>query len=89
MPWSHLAFYVVTNVVLAAYSVLIIRLVVRKRRSAIVHNAVWAVSTVVLLVAWHLLGMKSLTGVVVDSVPGLVGVVYLARSSRARRTLVR
>ncbi|WP_426247633.1 hypothetical protein [Nocardioides sp. LHG3406-4] len=87
-PWSHIAFYVATNVVLAVYSAVLIRLILARRRSAIVHNGIWAILTVVFLVTWHVLGMKSQIGVVVDSLPGLVGTLYLARSSRVKKTLV-
>jgi hypothetical protein len=74
---------------LALYSLLVVWLVLRKRRAAVVHNAVWAVLTVICLVAWHFLGMKSQIGVVVDSLPGLIGVIYFACSKRVKLTLVR
>ena len=88
LPWSYIVFYIATNVILAVYSVVLIRLIFKRRKSAIVHNAVWAILTVIFLVIWHALGMKSLIGVFVDSVPGLVGMLYLALSARAKRTLV-
>lgn len=88
LPWSYIAFYVATNVVLAVYSVVLIRLIFTRRKSTLVHNAVWAIMTIVFLVIWHLLGMKSLIGVFIDSSPGLVGMLYLSLSTRAKRTLV-
>ncbi|MEV4569392.1 hypothetical protein AB0K12_36985 [Nonomuraea sp. NPDC049419] len=87
-PWGSIIFYVVSNVFLAAYSVVVMRLILNKRKSAVVNNAVWAISTVVFLLIWYFLGMKSPLGVVIDSLPGLVGMAYLARSRRVKETLV-
>jgi hypothetical protein len=88
LPWGYIVFYVATNVVLASYSGVLIRLIVQKRKSAVVHNAVWAIMTIVFLVIWHALGMKSEVGVVIDSVPALVGMLYVALSVRVKETLV-
>ena len=88
-PWSHIAFYAATNAILVFYTVVVMRLILHKRRSAIPHNAALAVLTTTFLVIWHLLGMKSLIGVIVDSAPGFVGIIYLARSERVTQTLVR
>jgi hypothetical protein len=87
LPWGYIAIYVVSNVILAAYVVVLMRLIVTKRKSAIVHNAVYAILTIIFLVVWHFLGMKSLMGVVVDSVPGVVGILYLGLSARVKGTL--
>lgn len=87
-PWSSIAFYVATNIVLAAWSFALVVLVFKRRRVALPLNALWAVATAVCLVAWHLLGMKSTVGVVVDSAPGGVAVLYLALSQRVSETLV-
>ncbi len=87
-PRGSIAFYVATNVVLATGSIALIVLSIKKQRVAIPINAVWAVATIVCLVAWYLLGMKSPTGVVVDSTPGMVGLVYFALSGRVRETLI-
>jgi hypothetical protein len=89
LPWSYIVLYIVTNVILAAYTLAVMKLIVTKRRSAVFHNAIWAILTVVFLVIWHLLGMKSLLGTFVDSVPGLAGILYLARSRRVGQTLTR
>lgn len=89
VPWSYIAFYIVTNAILAVYTVVVMRLIVTKRRSAVTHNAIWAILTVAFLVAWHFLGMKSLVGVFADSAPGLLGVLYLALSPRVKETLTR
>lgn len=89
LPWTYIAFYIVTNVVLVLYSVVLMYLILTRRRSAIVHNAIWAILTVGCLVAWHFLGMKSVVGVVADSAPGLVGMLFLALSPGVRQTLTR
>jgi hypothetical protein len=87
LPWGHIAFYLVSNVILAAYAVVLVRLIVKKRKSAIAHNAVYGILTIIFLAAWHFLGMKSLTGTVVDSLPGVVGILYFALSARVKETL--
>ena len=87
VPWTHIVYYVVSNVALAAYTVLILRLIVQRRVAAIHHNAIWAVLTVAALVSWYALGMKFAIGVVIDSAPGIVGAIYLAKSTRVSRTL--
>jgi Protein of unknown function (DUF2569) len=87
LPWGYIAFYLVSNVILAAYAVVLVRLIVKKRNSAIVHNAVYGILTITFLAAWHFLGMKSLMGTVVDSLPGVVGILYFALSARVKETL--
>ncbi len=87
LPWGYIAFYVVSNVILAAYAVVLMRLIVKKRKCAITHNAIYGILTIIFLVVWHFLGMKSLLGVVVDSVPGVVGILYFALSARVKETL--
>ena len=87
VPWINIAFYVATNVMLAVYTAVVMVLILRRRRSAVVHNAVFALATTVCLVVWHLLGMKSTLGVIVDSLPGLLGAVYLMWSPHVRKTL--
>lgn len=87
LPWGYIAFYLVSNVILAAYAVVLVRLIVKKRKSAIAHNAVYCILTIIFLAAWHFLGMKSLVGTVVDSLPGVVGILYFALSARVKETL--
>lgn len=87
VPLGSIAFYLASNVILAAYAVVLVRLIVKKRKSAIAHNAAYGILTIIFLAAWHFLGMKSLTGTVVDSLPGVVGIVYFALSTRVKETL--
>jgi Protein of unknown function (DUF2569) len=89
VPLGALVFYVTTNVVLALYSAVVLALMVRRRRSAIVHSIVLNCLTVLFLTVWHLLGEKSPFGAIVDSLPGLVGLAYILRSQRVRDTFVR
>jgi hypothetical protein len=60
----------------------------KRRKEAIVHNLIFNVLSVLSLVSWHFLGEKSLVGTVVDSLPALVGLSYIARSRRVRATFV-
>jgi hypothetical protein len=88
-PGSHIAFYVVTNCLLAAYILMLVWLICTKRRAAIVHNYVYCAISIGCLVAWNALGMKSPIGTIVDSLPAVVGILYFANSTRVKRTLQR
>jgi hypothetical protein len=61
----------------------------KRKRSAIPHNVVFNVLSVVFLVCWHFLGMKSTVGTLIDSVPGIVMGIYILTSRRVRRTFTR
>jgi hypothetical protein len=78
VPWSYLVFYLVTNLVLCAYIVALLVLVTKRRRSAVIHNCVFSSLTIVFHAAWHMLGMKSTIGMVIDSMPAVVGMLYFA-----------
>jgi hypothetical protein len=84
-----LAFYVATNIFLVLYTVVIFILMFKRKRSAIPHNVVFNVLSVVFLVCWHFLGMKSTVGTLIDSVPGIVMGIYILTSRRVRRTFTR
>ncbi len=86
-PDSHVVFYVVTNCLLAAYTLVLLWLICTKRRAAIVHNYLYCAISIGCLVAWNALGMKSPIGTVIDSLPGVVGILYFANSTRVKRTL--
>jgi Protein of unknown function (DUF2569) len=88
LPFRDEAIYVATNLVLVLYTVVLIVLILKKRHSAIIHNALLAVLNVVFLMLWHLFGAKSSIGTLVDSLPGLVGIVYFLTSQRVKHTLV-
>ena len=60
----------------------------RRRRSAIIHNIIFSILSVVFLVTWHAIGEKSTMGTLVDSIPSLVIVVYFLLSRRVRKTFV-
>lgn len=79
----------VTNCLLGAYVIVLLWLIRTKRRIAILHNYVYCATSIGCLVAWNALGMKSPIGTVIDSLPGVVGIVYFATSVRVRRTLLR
>lgn len=85
----ELLFYVVTNVALAAYTVILLVLMTRRRKIAIAHNLIFNLASILFLVSWHLLGEKSLVGTFIDSLPAVIGFLYISRSQRVRRTFVR
>jgi hypothetical protein len=89
VPLGALLFYVVTNIVLAVYTAVVLALMIRRRKAAIVNSIVLNCLTALFLTLWHLLGEKSPLGTIVDSVPGLVGLAYILRSRRVRGTFIR
>ncbi len=88
VPLGALVFYVITNTVLALYTAVVLLLMIRRRKAAIVNSIVLNCLTVLFLTLWHLLGEKSPFGMIVDSLPGLVGLAYILRSKRVRRTFI-
>jgi hypothetical protein len=86
IPLWALLIYVVSNLGLVAYGVVLILQMRRKRQAAIVNNIVFNALSVAFLVSWFLLGAKSPFGTVVDSLPGLVAIAYFACSRRVRNT---
>jgi len=89
VPLGALLFYVITNIVLAVYTAVVLSLMRRRREAAIVNSIVLNCLTVLFLTLWHLFGEKSPVGTIVDSLPGLIGIAYILRSRRVRRTFVR
>jgi hypothetical protein len=89
VPLGDLVFYVVTNVTLVVYAAVLFVLMLKLRKEAILHNLIFNVLSVLSLVSWHFLGEKSLVGTVIDSLPALVGLGYIARSRSVRATFVR
>jgi Protein of unknown function (DUF2569) len=85
---NSLLIYVVTNLILAIYTVIILVLIFKKRRAAIINNYVFSVLSILCLVWWHSFGAKSTIGTFIDSLPGIVGIVYFLRSKRVKNTLV-
>ena len=86
IPLWALLIYVVSNLGLLAYGVMLFVLMSRERRAAIAHNILFNMLSVAFLVIWFLLSAKSPVGTVVDSLPGLVAIAYFSRSRRVRNT---
>jgi Protein of unknown function (DUF2569) len=87
-PLISLLFYVVTNVILILYTVVLFILMSRRLRSAVINNIMFNISSIAFLIAWHLIGEKSKVGTLVDSAPNLVGVAYVLLSKRVRSTFI-
>lgn len=81
--------YVITNLILIGYAVAIFVLIRTRKRSAILHNNIFNVLSILFLIAWHISHMKSTVGTVVDSLPSLLLIGYFSLSRRVRRTLTR
>jgi hypothetical protein len=88
VPLGFLLFYVITNVILILYGVVLFILMSRRRRSAITNNIIFNILSASFLVAWHLVGEKSNVGTLVDSAPNLVGAAYILLSGRVRSTFI-
>jgi len=86
VPLWALLFYVVSNLFLLAYGVVLFGLMLSKRKAAIVNNILFNALSVVFLVTWFVLGAKSPFGTIVDSLPGLAAIAYFSSSRRVRNT---
>jgi len=88
VPLISLLFYVITNIILILYAVVLFILMSGHLRSAIINNVIFNISSIAFLVAWHLIGEKSSVGTVVDSAPNLAGAAYILLSKRVRSTFI-
>lgn len=88
VPLGFLLLYVITNISLISYGIFLFFQMAQRRRSAIINNIVFNLLSVAFLVIWHVVGEKSNFGMVVDSLPGLVGAAYFMLSRRIRNTFI-
>ena len=86
IPLWALLVYVLSNLALVAYGVVLFVLMRARRKSAIANNILFNALTVTFLVSWFLLHAKSPVGTVVDSLPALAAIAYFLRSRRVRNT---
>ena len=86
VPLPSLLLYVISNLLLVMYTVVLYILMFKRRKSAIINNVIFNVLSIAFLVSWHIVGMKSTLGMVIDSTPGVVGVWYVLASRRVRST---
>lgn len=86
IPLWALLIYVVSNLGLVAYGMVLFALMSRARRTAIANNIIFNTLSIAFLVVWFFLGAKSPIGTVVDSLPALAAIAYFSRSRRVRNT---
>lgn len=86
MPLGALVYYVMTNIAVALYTVVLFVLMFRRRDSAVANNIAFNILSASIVVSWHLLGEKSPVGTVIDLLPYLVGLCYVLTSKRVRNT---
>ena len=86
IPLWALLIYVISNLGLVAYGVVLFALMSRERKAAIAHNIVFNTLSIAFLVTWFFLSAKSPIGTVVDALPGLAAIAYFSRSRRVRNT---
>jgi Protein of unknown function (DUF2569) len=86
IPLGGLLYYVMTNIAIALYTLVLFVLMFRRRHSAIANNIAFNILSASIVVSWHLLGEKSPAGTVIDVLPYLVGLCYILTSKRVRNT---
>jgi hypothetical protein len=86
IPLWALLIYVISNLGLLAYGVVLFVLMSRERKAAIANNMLFNALSIAFLVCWFFLSAKSPIGTVVDSLPGLAAIAYFSRSRRVRNT---
>jgi hypothetical protein len=86
IPLWALLIYVLSNLGLVAYGVVLILLMSRQRKAAIANNILFNALSIAFLVIWFFLSEKSPVGTVVDSLPGLAAIAYFSCSRRVRNT---
>jgi hypothetical protein len=86
IPFWGLLIYVVSNLALVAYGVVLFVLMSRERKAAIAQNILFNALSIAFLIVWFFLSAKSPIGTVVDSLPGLAAIAYFSRSRRVRNT---
>lgn len=89
IPLWGLLIYVISNLGLLAYGLVLFVLMSKERKAAIAHNILFNALSIAFLLIWFLLSAKSPIGTVVDSLPGLAAIVYLSRSRRVRNTFTK
>jgi hypothetical protein len=89
IPLWALLIYVVSNLGLVAYGVVLFALMARERKAAIAHNILFNALSIVFLLTWFFLSAKSPIGTAVDSLPGLAAIAYFSRSRRVRNTFTK
>jgi hypothetical protein len=86
IPLGAVLYYVITNIAIALYTVVLFVLMYRRRHSAFANNIAFNIFSASILLSWHLLGEKSPVGTVIDVLPYLVGLCYVVSSKRVRNT---
>ena len=89
VPLPSLLLYVISNLFLVLYTVVLYILMFKGLKSAIINNVIFHVLSIAFLVSWHIVGMKSTLGTVIDSTPGIIGVWYILASRRVRSTFTK
>jgi hypothetical protein len=86
--FSFVMLYVITNLILISYGIVLCALMLKRKRQAVLHICVWNVLSIVFLLTWHVAGEKSNIGTFVDVLPSIVGIGYVLLSKRVKATFV-
>ena len=87
-PFSFVMLYVITNLILIIYGIVLCALMLKRKRQAVLHNCIWNVLSVLFLLTWHVAAEKSNIGTFVDALPSVVGIGYILLSRRVKATFV-
>jgi hypothetical protein len=86
IPLWALLIYVVSNLGLVAYGIVLFALMARERKAAIANTILFNALSIAFLLVSFFLSAKSPVGTVIDSLPGLAAIAYFSRSRRVRNT---
>jgi hypothetical protein len=86
IPLAGLLYYVISNIAVASYTIVLFVLMYRRRHSAFANNIAFNILSASIVLSWHLLGEKSPVGTVIDVLPYLLGLCYVLTSKRVRNT---
>lgn len=89
VPLGGLLLYVTTNVVLAIYAIVVLALMLQRKRAAISNCIMLSLLWPCCLIIWQLVGEKSHFGTIVDVLPNIVILLYVAFSQRVKATFVK
>jgi hypothetical protein len=88
-PLGFVMLYVMTNLILIIYGVVVCASMLERKRQAVLHNCVWNALSILFLLTWHVAAEKSNIGTFVDALPSVVGIGYILLSRRVKATFVR
>jgi hypothetical protein len=88
VPLGGLLLYVTTNLLLAVYAIVVLGLMFQRKKAVISNCIVLSLLWPSCLIIWQLAGEKSHFGTIVDILPNILVLLYVASSQRVKATFV-